>query len=113
MFKDEYLPILQRSQNAHVVMLVDFDGNPDKRRARFDSVIPADLRARVYVIGSRDTPETLRRALGKKYEEIGRALAEECDNENLEVWNHEQLEHNDQERVRLAKSVAPFLFDRD
>ena len=109
-FQEEYLPLLHQNANTHVVLLIDFDGSPEDRRERSNADIPDGVRPRVFVIGPRDTPETLRQSLGRGYEDIGRALANECDGQNLDAWTHEQLQHNEHERIRLVNSVRPFLF---
>lgn len=110
-FKEEYVPLLQQNQQAHVVMLIDFDGSPDARRHQFDRGIPNDIRHRVFVIGPRNEPEVLRQLLDVGgFEEIGRSLAEECDNEQLTTWSHDQLSHNDTERQRMFGTLRPFLF---
>jgi hypothetical protein len=36
-FKTESLPLLQENQNTHIVMLIDFDGKPVERRAKFNA----------------------------------------------------------------------------
>lgn len=110
-FKEEYLPLLEQNEKAHVMMLIDFDEKPDARRAKFEAEIPEAFRARVFVIGPRVTPETLRQSLGKGYEDIGRSLADDCDRDEVETWGHAQIQHNEQERLRLVGSVKPFLFD--
>jgi hypothetical protein len=113
----EYLPILQQNRNAHVLMLIDFDSNPEDRRARFDAAIPADVRPRVFVVGPRDNPEALRQSIGMGgYEDIGRSLADDCDRGTFALWGHVHLQHNDHERLRLERlrlvdSVKPFLFN--
>lgn len=109
-FKEEYLPLLQQNMMTHVVLLIDFDGNPKGRRKKFDSCIPSIVQSRVFVIGPRENPEILRQSLGKGFEAIGQTLAEECDSENLDAWDHEQLQHNAEEQRRLFGSVKPFLF---
>ncbi len=109
-FKQEYIRLLRQNGDTNVVMLIDFDGTPEERRARFDSEIPEDVRPRVFLIGPLRRPEDLRQSIGKGYEDIGRSLAEECDNGSLNAWVHEHLRHNDQERLRLVEAVKPFLF---
>ncbi len=109
-FQDEYIRTLQNNPQAHVVMLIDFDGHIDERRARFEQAIPDDLKARVFVVGSKDNPETLKKALNISLEEIGKALANDCDVGTTANWDHEQLQHNDFERQRLVETVKPFLF---
>jgi hypothetical protein len=111
-FKKEYIPHLNKYNGAHVVMLIDFDGKPEERRKIFEAEIPETLRTRVFVIGPHETPESLRQSLGKGgYEDIGRSLADDCDGDNLDVWTHAELQHNDDERLRLVGSVKTFLFN--
>ncbi|MBL8878027.1 MAG: hypothetical protein JNG88_02815 [Phycisphaerales bacterium] len=109
-FKKGYVPLLQQSEHMHVVMIVDFDGDAVGRRSEFESKVPEPLRSRVFVIGPRDTPESLAQALGLKLEGIGQALADECDGEQTDIWNHEQLRHNEADRLRLLQTVKGFLF---
>ena len=65
-FRDEYIPKLRDYPKAHVVMLIDFDDQVEKRRADFEQEIPADLKTRVFVIGSKHTPETLKKEAEEK-----------------------------------------------
>jgi len=111
-FKEEYLPLLQENQNTHVVMLIDFDGTPEERGARCTAEIPDSVRNRVFVIGPGMEPEDLKRALGMSaFEDIGRALADDCAGNSLGTWGHAQLQHNEHERLRLVDCVRPFLFN--
>jgi hypothetical protein len=109
-FKDEYIHLLRTYPKAHVVMLIDFDGVFTQRRELFENDIPDDLKSRVFVVGSRETPELLRNALNKSLENIGESLADDCDAGTSEYWGHEQLIHNDPDRQRLDQVVRPFLF---
>jgi hypothetical protein len=106
-FKKEYVPLLQNA-HTHVVMIVDFDGNVAVRRLHFEAEVPEPLRARVFVIGPRDTPESLRQSLGKSYEDIGRSLADDCDGDRTGTWDHELLKHNEVDRLRLLQTVKSF-----
>ena len=110
-FKEEYLPLLQENLQTYVVLLIDFDGNPDERREHFKSQIPDAIRNRVFVIGPRERPEALRQAINKGYEAIGSSLAADCDNDRVEVWSHDHLQHNEVERLGLIQAVKPFLFN--
>ena len=60
-FEDEYIPKLRNHPNTHVVMLIDFDDQVEKRKADFEQEIPAELKTRVFVIGSKATPEILKK----------------------------------------------------
>ena len=109
-FKEEYVPLLN-NKYTHVVLLIDFDGNPDERRNRVVAEVPEELRSRVFVIGPRDQPEALKQALNQSCEAIGTSLANDCADNNAATWAHEHLQHNEDERVRLTNAVRPFLFN--
>ena len=64
-FQEEYIPTLRKYPVAHVVMLIDFDDRVDLRKADFERAIPDDLKSRVFVVGSKDDPETLKNELNK------------------------------------------------
>ena len=91
-------------------MLIDFDGQIVQRRNMFESSIPADVKPRVFVVGSKEDPETLKKDLKIDIERIGTALADDCEHGTTAYWAHEQLSHNDADRLRLIQTVKPFLF---
>ncbi|HQU45564.1 MAG TPA: hypothetical protein PK867_22315 [Pirellulales bacterium] len=109
-FRDEYIAKLRDYPNTHVVMLIDFDDQVEKRKADFERETPAEFTMRVFVIGPRYTPEALKNELKKSFEEIGTALADDCDKGTVALWGHEQFSHNEAERKRLIETVMPFLF---
>ena len=74
-FREEYISTLRNYANAHVVMLIDFDDQVEARKTRFESKIPAEYRSRVFLVGSRHEPETLKRAIHMGFEKIGESLA--------------------------------------
>jgi hypothetical protein len=108
-FGDEYIRKLSENPNTHVVMLVDFDDQVEKRKVDFEQAIPAECKARVFVVGSKQTPEALKKQVKKSFEEIGQSLADDCD-AGTAFWGHEHLSHNDAERRRLVEVVRPFVF---
>jgi hypothetical protein len=109
-FTTEYIVPLRLYPQGHVVMLVDFDGNYDDRRKVFEDAIPQDLKQRVFVVGSKTTPEDLKKELSKNFEQIGESLADECSSGTEATWSHEHLKHNDPDRLSLINVVKPFLF---
>jgi hypothetical protein len=109
-FQDEYILTMRNYPQAHVVMLIDFDGHIEERRAEFEQAIPDDLKVRVFVVGSKDNPETLKKAMKINFEEIGKSLANDCDAGTAEHWIHDQLRHNEVELQRLVQTVRPILF---
>ena len=108
--ENEYVSTLQSNPWAHVVLLIDFDGNTDHRRHLFEEVTPEGIKPRVFLLGSRNDPETLRQSLRMTFSQIGLALANECADGTTTFWHHEQLAHNDADRERLIATVRPFLF---
>lgn len=97
-FEREYVPRLRRNDRAHVVMILDFEGNVADRRAAFNDKIPPDIQLRVFVVGPSNTPESLRQAMpGTSLERIGTLLADDCARDQRGAWGHEQLQHNDDE----------------
>ena len=109
-FQKEYVQKLRDYPKAHVVMLIDFDNCFDVRRVNFENNIPADIKPRVFVVGSKGTPEKLKNSLNKSFEEIGTSLAGDCDTQTTALWEHEELNHNEPDRLRLLQTVRPFLF---
>ena len=109
-FLDEYVPKLRVYPSAYVVMLIDFDDQIEQRRERFENEIPSDLRSRVFVVGPQQDPEALKKSLKMSYEQIGESLANDCDAETSENWEHAQLRHNETERRRMVEIIKPILF---
>jgi len=109
-FRDEYVPKLREHSHAHVVMLIDFDDKIEKRTADFEQEIPDEFKTRVFVVGSKYEPETLKKAMKLGFEAIGESLANDCVEETVDHWGHEQLHHNEAERQRMVQAVKPFLF---
>ncbi len=94
-----------------VLLVIDFD-NENNRREYVEPMIPADIRDRVFVLGTLSNPEELKAALnGQSYERIGRLLAEDCLRHTDTTWSHPLLEHNKGELTRLREQVRPFLFE--
>jgi hypothetical protein len=109
-FEREYVPWLRRFADSQVVMLVDFDDKIDDRKTLFGQAIPEDLKSRVFVIGSKENPESLRRELKMSFEKIGTALADDCLGQGFKLWCHAHLIQNSSELDRMAHVVKPMLF---
>jgi hypothetical protein len=110
-FETEYISLLRRWKDSHVVMLLDFDGHPERREI-LEARIPEELKPRVFTIGSGENPEVLRQAFQTTLERIGTLLAEECYSENYNRWTHPLLLHNDVDLQRLRLTVRKFVFQR-
>ena len=110
-FEAEYIPLLRKHKDGHVIMLIDFDGQYDSRIEKFRQAIPEDLKDRVFVVGVQKTPEHLKKELGKSFEDIGLSLADDCHKNTETVWGHDHLKHNNPDRQRMVQIVKPILFD--
>jgi hypothetical protein len=104
-FKEAHIGEMELDANRFIVLLIDFDGKPD-RRERVKAKIPAHLSDRVFVLGVLTEPEDLRAG---RLEEVGAALARDCRDGTSHMWDHALLKHNESEVARL-KRVRPFLF---
>lgn len=107
---EQYAAELRKYEHRQLVLLFDFDGQGDQRARRFRDRIPEGLRERVYLLGMRDEPETVKAALGYSFETMGQRLADACCQQEDGLWDNEHLRHNKPELDRLFVSVRPILF---
>ena len=109
-FKDKYVKYLERYDEGRFLLVIDFDGQQDRREVAKE-YIPPNLKDRVFILGSATEPEALCRALnGISKENLGTRLAEECHAGQGGNWAHAYLSHNAAELERLCLSVRGFLF---
>ena len=108
LFLSDHIVAMRQYVNRFMVLLVDLDDQLDRREMLIEEV-PADLRERVFVLGTLTEPERLRADLGS-YETIGLSLAKDCREHTNSVWNHRLLINNASELQRLKRHVTPFLF---
>lgn len=108
-FEEQHIAVMRQYTKSRVVLLIDFDQRED-RLSYVNSQIPDDLKERVFVLGVLSNPEILRNDVGKNFEGIGEALANNCSDNTNDLWDHELLKHNKIELDRLIYSVKPFLF---
>jgi hypothetical protein len=104
----DHAGFMRRYPNRFMVLLIDFDDQPN-RLEHVKSRIPEDLHERVFVLGALTDPEDLRQALGS-YETIGGQIATDCRNDSQAIWDHELLQHNASELLRVRDAVRNFLF---
>src|ERR1022692_2541346 len=107
-FESEHVREMDRYSKRFTVLSIDFDGHKDRLTYAKD-VVPARLIDRVFVLGVWTEPEKLRTDLGRPYETIGKAMAQDCREETDATWGHDLLRHNAGEIDRLRDSVRPFL----
>ncbi len=109
-FKDVHAHQMKIYPERRIVLLVDFDRQTKNRMSRIQSEIPQDLFNRVFVLGVLSEPEDLKANIGKTYEDIGKALSQDCVDNTRILWGHEFLRHNETELGRLFLVVKPFVF---
>ncbi len=109
-FEASQIEGLRRFPNRHLVLLVDFDDHVEERTEKFAEAFPADVKDRVFLLGTKTEPEPLRKQMRKSLEQIGKALAAECRLDEETTWKHDLLAHNTDERKRLNATVKGFLF---
>jgi hypothetical protein len=108
-FTSDHVLKMRSNHNRFMILLIDFDGILE-RLSVAEAVIPPELSDRVFILGSRDRPETLKAELNKSFEKIGSRLGQDCRDETYTTWEHELLRHNEDELERLRKYVRPILF---
>jgi hypothetical protein len=84
LFNSEHAVAMTSNNQHFIVLLIDFDGRDD-RIVEAKKAVPDHLLDRVFVLGAWSQPEALRAALGR-YEDIGRALADDCREETDATW---------------------------
>jgi hypothetical protein len=102
---------LRRFPDRHLLLVIDFDGDPDRMDIAW-ARIPEDVRGRVFILGAREEPETVRCALSRigSLEKIGTSLAEDCRGDEPQVWTHPEFARNTDELDRMKPIVEPWLF---
>lgn len=108
-FRANHIVGMRRRGRRLVVLLIDFDTDPD-RRQEVAKYIPTDLADRVFVLGVWSEPEALKRDGLGPYEDIGRTMARDCRDGTRAIWSHDLLRHNAEELDRLYEAVSAFLF---
>jgi hypothetical protein len=111
-FSEVFVSYARNYPKSHIALLIDFD-QVMGRRAYFEERIPDDVKHRVFVIGSWNEAEDLKRELGMTLEAIGEKLAQECAEGQLRLWNHTLLDHNREELNRMITTIKRFLFQAD
>jgi len=109
-FEAEFVGHLRSYKTAHVILLIDFDEFGESRRAICENRIPADVKSRVFLIGSRNNPEDLRREPKRSLEQIGTELAEDGSRAEFDKWSHPHLAHNLPELQRMIPVIKPIIF---
>lgn len=109
---DVYIPILRKYKELRVVGVIDCDGRENRILTELKE-IPVDVRKRVFILGTLITPEEFKASVGLHFAPLGEKLAQECFDENFELWNHEHLIFLENEVNRAKEELRPILFDLD
>ena len=110
LLRKNHAPGMRQYLQRMIVLIVDFDRD-ENRFSYVESQVPDDLKERVFILGVQSNPEDLKRATKKSFEDIGKALAQDCCDNTNELWGHELLTHNKTELERMVSSVKRFLFN--
>lgn len=109
-FRDNQISGMEAYPERRMLLVVDFDDVPERRIEQIRRDIPGHLNERVFILGTRTTPENLRTETGASFETIGRDLAKDCADNTRTTWNLSGLAQNAAELGRLFRDVRPFLF---
>jgi hypothetical protein len=109
-FREVHVAEMYKYIERRVLLIIDFDNQPQIRMIHIQSQIPKDLNDRVFVLGTLSEPESLRSSFGQSFEHIGGSLAQDCVNSTETMWGHALLSHNKTELGRMTSFVKPFLF---
>ncbi len=107
-FQRDYVSRLRECPDCNIVLLIDFDGHPE-RLDKIKDHIPPELTGRVFVLGVSSEPEDLKRDIKKSFQDIGKALAQDCSDETNILWSHNLLQQNESELNRMD-DVRRILF---
>lgn len=109
-FKEEHASRMVGIPQRHFLLIIDFDGQGQKRFERARMGIPDSARDRVFVLGVSTEPEELRRAHGKSLESLGDELANACvGGGDGNLWDTELLEHNAAELACMKEKICKHL----
>lgn len=115
----ENLHLLSKYENAHILLLMDFDDKTlgelrfEERVAKFKELVPQDFENRVFLLGVNHKQAELLKKLFKTsdWEAIGKLLISDCPNGDLSNWNNKHLACNLPEIQRMKQAgVLDWLF---
>jgi len=104
-----YVSKVRSNPNTHVVGIIDGDECPDRIATQL-SLIPEDVRDRIFLLGTLDDPQAFKRSVNLSFEKIGIRLADECAQREFTLWRHEHLSHIREEIERATATLRPVLF---
>ena len=107
-FKNDHIPDMNKFPGRYMILVIDFDKYDDRAEKIQNFDIPDTLRDRVFIIGSRTNPQSLKKELKMNGEEIGEAIARSCAEKTGTIWDHPLLKHNQAEIDRLRPVIEQF-----
>ena len=108
-FRSDHIHKMDRYPERFMILLIDFDGTPN-RLTYAKSQVPHHLIDRVFILGVRTEPEDLKLANLGSYENIGLAMARDCQGGAGGIWDHDLLRNNCVELERSRERLVPVLF---
>ena len=105
----EYQPTMQNLPNRYVVLVIDFDKS-ENRLQHIKDQIDSNVLARVFILGASLEAEDLRRSVGANLETIGQLLAQDCENQTMNIWGNALFEPLQDEIERAQKILRPIIF---
>jgi hypothetical protein len=108
-FKSNYMPSMNTYPYRYFVLVIDFDKRPSRLQHIKNQIDPSIL-ARVFILGAFLEAEDLRRNVGENLETIGQLLAEDCQNQTMNIWRNELFEPLQDEIERAKKTLRPLIF---
>ncbi len=97
------IELLRRYPERSVILALDLDGYID-RLQQVKTVIPEELKDRVYVLSVLSEPEDLKRLVSQKLEDWGCDMGRGCNEIETSVWANELLRHNLPELRRMKEN---------
>jgi hypothetical protein len=106
-FELDHAANMDRFPEQFIILLIDFD--EDTGRLEYaKSRIPPNLADRVFILGAWSKPEDLKQQFGN-FDEIGSALARDCQDQTSAIWGHDLLQNNANELQRVQTLVCPLI----
>lgn len=110
----ENLQLIGKFKNMHVLVLIDFDNEYEKRYDIFENILKDNnCLDRAFLLGiDAKESEDLKKALGyKNSEDIAKILLENCPDETANEWENRHLKSNLREIERMRDGgVFQWLF---
>jgi hypothetical protein len=106
-FELDHVANMDRFPEQFIILLIDFD--EDTSRLEYaKSRIPPNLADRVFILGAWSQPEDLKKQFGS-FDNIGAALAQDCQKQTSAIWSHPLLQINATELDRIQTLVCPLV----